>query len=117
MELSSRITPDLILSAIGVLLAIAAAIVGIDKLAEVIKKWKKPRDQTDQTLVQCQIDLQAQKAIANIQAEQINALRAGLIVTCQGVKALIEHELHNGNKDEMETASGAIDKWIFERVR
>lgn len=117
MELSSKITPDLVFSAIGVLLAFAAAIVGIDKLVDVIKKWRKPREQTDQTLTQCMIDLESQKARADSQAEEIKALRAGLIVTCQGVKALIEHELHNGNKDEMETASGAIDKWIFDRVR
>lgn len=112
-----NITPEMILLALGVFLALAAAIVGADKFFDVIKKWRKPREQTDQTLARCQLDLNNQKARADSQAEEIKALRAGLIVTCQGVKALIEHELHNGNKDEMETASGAIDKWIFERVR
>lgn len=111
------VTPDLILKTIGVLLAFATAVVSIDKLVEVIKKWRTPHEKADQTLAKCQIDLKSQKAIANIQAEEINALRAGLIVTCQGVKALIEHALHNGNKDEMEIASNAIDKWIYERVR
>ncbi len=115
--MDQTVTPDLILKAIGVFLACAAAIVAFDKFSDVLKKWKKPRDQTDQTLARCQLDLNNQKARADSQAEEIKALRAGLIVTCQGVKALIEHELHNGNKDEMENASGAIDKWIFERVR
>lgn len=117
MELSKSLTPDLILSAIGVLLAFAAAIVGVDKLLDVIKKWRKPRERIDLTLDQCLIDLDAQKARANAQEEEIKVLRSGLIVTCKGVKALIEHELHNGNKDDMETASGDIDDWLFERVR
>ena len=115
MELSSRITPDLILSAIGVLLAFAAAIVGIDKLVDVIKKWRKPREQTDQTLTQCMIDLESQKARADAQAEEIKILGAGLIVTCKGVKALLEHELHNGNTSEMVSASKAIDDWLFSK--
>lgn len=110
-----NITPELILLAFGVFLALAAAIVGIDKFFEVIKKWRKPREQTDQTLVQCQIDLQAQKAIADAQAEEIRILGAGLIVTCKGVKALLEHELHNGNTGEMVSASKAIDDWLFSK--
>lgn len=113
----SNITPELALAAIGVLLAFAAAVVGIDKFLDVLKKWRKPREQTNQTLAQCMIDLDAQRARADEQAEKIKVLGDGLIATCKGVKALIEHELHNGNKAEMETASGAIDDWLFEQVR
>lgn len=112
---AKNITPELILLAFGVFLALAIAVVGIDKFFEVIKKWRKPREQTDQTLVQCQIDLQAQKAIADAQAEEIRILGAGLIVTCKGVKALLEHELHNGNTGEMVSASKAIDDWLFSK--
>lgn len=112
---AKNITPELILLAFGVFLALAIAVVGIDKFFEVIKKWRKPREQTDQTLVQCQIDLQAQKAIADAQAEEIRILGAGLIVTCKGVKALLEHELHNGNTGEMLSASKAIDDWLFSK--
>ena len=113
--MEQKITPELILLAFGVFLALATAVVGIDKFFEVIKKWRKPREQTDQTLVQCQIDLQAQKAIADAQAEEIRILGAGLIVTCKGVKALLEHELHNGNTGEMLSASKAIDDWLFSK--
>ena len=113
--MDQTVTPDLILKSIGILLAFAAAVVSIDKLIDVIKKWRKPREQTDQTLVQCQIDLQAQKAIADAQAEEIRILGAGLIVTCKGVKALLEHELHNGNTGEMVSASKAIDDWLFSK--
>lgn len=110
-----NITPELILLAFGVFLALAAAIVGIDKFFEVIKKWRKPREQTDQTLAQCRLDLETQKARADEQADEINVLRNGLIVTCKGVKALLEHELHNGNTGEMVSASKAIDDWLFSK--
>lgn len=113
--MEQKITPETILIALGVLLAFAAAIVAFDKFLDVLKKWRKPREQTDQTLVQCQIDLQAQKAIADAQAEEIRILGAGLIVTCKGVKALLEHELHNGNTGEMVSASKAIDDWLFSK--
>lgn len=114
MEMKN-ITPEMILLALGVFLALAAAVVGADKFFDVIKKWRKPREQTDQTLVQCQIDLETQKAVADAQAEEIRILGAGLIVTCKGVKALLEHELHNGNTGEMVSASKAIDDWLFSK--
>ena len=40
-----NITPEMILLALGVFLALAAAIVGADKFFDVIKKWRKPREE------------------------------------------------------------------------
>ncbi len=47
--------------------------------------------------------------------QQISDIRKGQMVTCAGVQALLEHELHNGNAEEMEEASKGIDKWLRER--
>lgn len=47
--------------------------------------------------------------------KRLDDLRKGLMVNCAGVQALLEHELHNGNTTEMETASTDIDKWLRER--
>ena len=47
--------------------------------------------------------------------EKLGDLRNGLMATCAGVQALLEHELHNGNADEMQSASRDIDKWLRER--
>lgn len=42
-------------------------------------------------------------------------LRNGLMASCAGVQALLEHELHNGNADEMQSASKEINTWLRER--
>lgn len=42
-------------------------------------------------------------------------MQRGQMANCRGVQALLEHELHNGNADEMQEASHAIDKWLRER--
>ena len=42
-------------------------------------------------------------------------LRNGLMASCAGVQALLEHELHNGNADEMQLASKEINTWLRER--
>ena len=39
----------------------------------------------------------------------------GLMVICAGVQALLEHELHNGNTDEMHQASSEISGWLRQR--
>lgn len=111
----SNFSPEFIIIAFGVFLALAGAIVTIGKAYDVIKSWRNPREQADQTLAQCRLDLETQKARADEQADEINVLRNGLIVTCQGVKALLEHALHNGNTGEMVEASKAIDKWLFSK--
>lgn len=47
--------------------------------------------------------------------ERLDDLKKGLMATCTGVQALLEHELHNGNTEEMQEASKEIDKWLRER--
>ena len=47
--------------------------------------------------------------------ERLDDLKKGLMATCTGVQALLEHELHNGNTAEMQEASKGIDKWLRER--
>ncbi len=46
---------------------------------------------------------------------QINDIRRGQMAMCRGVQALLEHELHNGNSDEMEGASQEIAAWLHDR--
>lgn len=42
-------------------------------------------------------------------------LHAGQSALCRGVQALLEHELHNGNDEEMRAASDSIGKWLRTR--
>lgn len=45
----------------------------------------------------------------------ISDLHAGQSAMCRGVQALLDHELHNGNENEMKAASDGIGKWLRTR--
>ena len=45
----------------------------------------------------------------------IKDLHDGQSVLCRGVQALLDHALHNGNDDEMKSASDGIGKWLRTR--
>lgn len=47
--------------------------------------------------------------------DEVKDLHAGQSAICRGVQALLEHELHNGNEDEMRAASDGIGKWLRTR--
>lgn len=47
--------------------------------------------------------------------DDLRDLHAGQSALCMGVQALIEHELHNGNEDDMKEASASIGKWLLGR--
>lgn len=42
-------------------------------------------------------------------------MQRGQMANCRGVQALLEHELHNGNAEEMEGASHEIAEWLRKR--
>ena len=42
-------------------------------------------------------------------------MKAGLTVICQGVLALLNHELHDGNSDEMQEALRGLNSWMLGR--
>lgn len=46
---------------------------------------------------------------------QISDIRGGQKANCKGVQALLEHELHNGNAEEMQKASQEINDWLLNR--
>lgn len=47
--------------------------------------------------------------------KRLNDNRSGTMVLCAGVQALLEHELHNGNSEEMQAASKDISAWLLKR--
>lgn len=47
--------------------------------------------------------------------QDIADLKMGMRNNCSGVKALLNHELHNGNADEMQKAADTIDQWLINR--
>ena len=99
------VTWDAIKNAVVVILALCGGVATIGKAVDVIKSWRKPgADESHQ------VQENAEKIAALEKANDDN--RAGIKALCAGVRALLEHELHNGNHDELKTASDAINNWV-----
>ena len=72
------------------------AILTVDKCVGILQKWLKPKKD---------------KALEG-RMDEMDQFQA---VMCRTMLALLNHELHNGNADEMARASENINKWLVER--
>ena len=103
------ISPEELLRAAYVVLAILAAIVTIDKVIDIIKKWKAPTTDTAKKLA-------LDKQRLDDHDEEIKGLKEGQQVLCSGLLALLDHELHNGNTDQMQKARDDIMTYLQGKI-
>ena len=99
------ITPDQLMNAVVVILAIFAAVVAIDKFMDVVKKWKSPEKDMYEKL-------RSDKQKLDEHDRELNAIKEGQSVLCFGIVALLDHQLHNGNTAQMEKARNDIDRYL-----
>lgn len=103
------ITPDQLMTTGTVVLAIFAAIITIDKVIDIVRKWRTPTTDTAKKLATDKERLdQHEKAIRDLEQSQQ--------VLCSGLLALLDHELHNGNGDEMKKARDNIMNYLQSRT-
>ena len=95
------ITPDQLMTTAYVLLAIFAAIVTVDKAIDIFKKWKAPTTDTAKKLA-------TDKARLDEHDRAIRDLQESQQVLCTGILALLDHELHNSNGEQMQEARDSI---------
>lgn len=95
-----------------VVFAALGGIVTVDKAARVIGEWFKPSDDR-------YADVSKMLANDKVRLDRndidIAALKEGQRVLCGGVQALLEHEIHNGNADEMKAAASELRKYLVNR--
>lgn len=102
------VTFDALTTTVVVILAICGAINVIGATAKLIKEGLKPQTTVKQALAN-------DKTRLDKHDKAIDALQEGQKVTCEGVQALLNHALHNGNSDEMQKASTDLNKWLINR--
>lgn len=102
-----------------IFLALCGAVATIGKAVDTIKAWKKPHKDADDAfsaaLKRHGDQLDRDKRRLDNHDMELDDIRDGQRALCAGVKALLEHALHNGNSDEMKEASAGIDKWLISR--
>ena len=101
----SGITPDQLMNGVVVILAVFAAVVAIDKFLDVVKKWRSPEKDMYEKL-------RSDKLKLDEHDKELTALKEGQSVLCSGIVALLDHQLHNGNTNQMEKARNDINQYL-----
>ena len=109
MESVSAISADQLMNAIGVVLVLFGSMVTVDKVIDIFKKWRSPNTDTAKKLASDKLRLDTHD-------REIHALQDGNQVLCAGVLALLDHELHNGNSDQMQRARDDIMGYLQKRI-
>lgn len=102
------LTPDAIITFLWVLAALVAFTLALWSLADKVKNAHKPAENAAEWRRSVDEKLSNDK-------ERIDGLEEGQRAICRGVLALLNHELHNGNSDEMEKAQAGINNYLIER--
>lgn len=100
-----HITPEQVMTTVVVVLAIFAAIVTVDKVIDIVKKWRAPTTDTAKKL-------QADKTRLDEHDKAIEKLQESNQAICSALLALLDHELHNGNSDQMQKARDELMRYL-----
>ena len=103
-----KVTPEALMTFFWVAAALIAFTLGVWGLVDKIKSAHKPAENAAEWRRSVETRLKADK-------ERLDSLDDGQKAICRGVLALLNHELHNGNNDEMERAQKGITEYLIER--
>lgn len=114
---------DAIATAIVILLGFFGALITVDKVMDIVKKWKKPKKDEGRALAaqqaKCAKMFSADNERMGKMEERLEALqremetrKEGERVLIAGVRELLEHELHNGNGKAMKDASDDLFNYL-----
>lgn len=95
-----------------VFLAMCGAVAVIGKAIDTIKGWRKPSLDNEKSIDE---KLAADKRTLERHDKEIQDLQRGQSLTLQGITALLDHAIHNGNTDQMEKAAHDITDYLINR--
>lgn len=141
MQPIEGITPDMLWTALIVLVGVGGLIVLGDKVMDVWRKHQArkqiaagPESQLAEAISKKVIE-KMEPRFADIDRKfandkqllethtrqigelnkRVDGLETGQKAQCRGILALLNHELHNGNSDEMEAAKKGMDNYLIEK--
>ena len=102
-----------------VLVALAGLFVLFVSVVDAARKLKKPQERKEEDLQSHQEDCRkmfaSDKRALDDHDRRIETLEEGQCVMCEALHELLEHELHNGNADQMRAASGNLFRYLNKR--
>ena len=118
-ELASVIGGNTAIITLAYVLGVCAIIATVGKAVDVVRSWLRPARAKSDDVQTC---LHNDKERLDAHDSRISDLETGLKdtqdgqrVLMQGVMALLEHELHNGNSEQMEQASMEIRTYLLSK--
>lgn len=83
--------------------------------AKVMERLEPRFAEIDRKLANDKTRIDEHSRAISMLSTRTDGLETGNRVLCRGVLALLNHELHNGNSDEMEKAKQGIDDYLIEK--
>ena len=136
------LTPAMLWNFGYTMLGLIAIVVCIEKIPDIVWKWKdrkrkadertsdtvadevsekimdklEPRfDEIDEKLKSDKLRLDSHDYALNSIHRAQHDISDGFSVICYAIIAILNHEIHNGNKDEMEGALGKLHEYLTKR--
>lgn len=107
-----QLTGDNLLIFLLVLVAVATLFILFVNVIDAVRKLRKPQESRENNLVNRQEECEKRFArdyrMLDDHGRRIECVEETTRVLCAGIHALLEHQLHNGNSDEMRAASEAL---------
>ena len=136
------ITPSMLWNFGYIMLALIAIVITIEKIPDMVWKWKDRKRKAEQTTSDAVADEISAKVMDKLEPRfdeideklksdklrldshdyALNAIHRaqhdisdGFSVICYAIIAILNHEIHNGNRDEMEGALGKLHEYLTKR--
>lgn len=106
------LTGDQLQTTVYVILALLAALITVDKAIDIFKKWRTPATDTAKKLASDKERLDGHDKELARQQEEIDLLKESGRVQAAALMALLDHELHNGNTEQMQNARDEVMKYL-----
>lgn len=110
MEPINGITPSGLWTFIIVLVGLCLLFITFGNVVETVKKLRKPKEEAKDDV---NTKLHRDKERLDMHTMQIEALRESNKIQCAALIALLDHELHNGNADQMQKARDDLKNYLI----
>lgn len=110
---------DAVATTFAVILILFGAIITVDKVVDIAKKWRKPKESEQEALKKQQNECRRhfESDLARIEAlEQASVKQQEMDrVMLTALRAILSHEINGNSIERMQEANAAIDQMLINR--
>lgn len=119
-EVGVLVNPGVWSAVLLFLCAGAALFLLVCKVIGAVRELRRPRetqqDAQEQKQRECDRKFENDNRMLMRHDMEIETLRKGMQVLCEGQLAIVEHALHNGNADQLKEACSNLNKYLTRQI-